>query len=97
MSYDMNIGDREFNYTYNVAAMWYAAKPNVGIRCFYGMTGREAVKEQRDIQTYMEENRETLLEYEPENGWGTFAGALKFVNSLIIASLENPDAVWEGD
>ena len=25
MSYDMSIGEEDFNYTYNVSKMWYAA------------------------------------------------------------------------
>lgn len=96
MSYDMGIGNEDFNYTYNVSAMWYAANPK-GIRTHYGMTGREAVEPLRIIREYMEDNRESLLKFEPENGWGSFDGALEFVNKLIAASLRNPEAVWDGD
>ena len=97
MSYDMDNGVDDFNYTYNVSEMWYAAKPEKGIRCFYGMKGSDAVKEQRDIRDYMEANFEELKKMEPDNGWGSYAGALDFINMLIISSLENPDAVWSGD
>ena len=97
MSYDMSIGEESFNYTYNVSKMWYLAVPEKGIRTFYGMTGREAVKVQQHIFNYMVENKEDLMQYEPENGWGSYEGALKFVVKLIVASLNNPDEIWEGD
>lgn len=97
MSYDMSIGEEDFNFTYNVAKMWYAAIPDKGIRAFYGMTGKEAVKVQQHIFNYMVDNKEYLMQYEPANGWGSYEGALKFVAKLIIASLNNPDEIWEGD
>ena len=97
MSYDITHADRKFNYTYNVAKMWYASKPEKGIRCFYGMNGKDALKEQRDIRDYMELNRPEMLEFEPENGWGDYQGALDFVNRLIASSLAGPDDIWDGD
>lgn len=97
MSYDMEINGEEFNYTYNVSQMWYAAIPDKGIRAHYGMTGSEALLPLRHIREYMEDNREALLSMEPDNGWGSFDGALAFVNKLISASLRNPDSAWDGD
>ena len=97
MSYDITHGEEKFNYTYNVAKMWYAAKPNKGIRCFYGMTGQDALAEQKDIRNYMEDNRGEMLVHEPSNGWGSYQGALDFVNKLIASSLANPNTIWEGD
>ena len=97
MSYDMSIGEESFNFTYNVAKMWYAAIPDKGIRAFYGMTGKEAVKVQHHIFNYMVDNKEELMQYQPSNGWGSYDSALKFVAKLIVASLNNPDEVWEGD
>ena len=97
MSYDMSIGEEDFNYTYNVSKMWYAAIPDKGISAFYGMTGKEAVKVQQHIFNYMVDNKEELMQYEPTNGWGSYDGALKFVAKLIVASLNNPDEIWEGD
>ena len=97
MSYDMSIGDSDFNYTYNVSKMWYACYPNKGIREHYGHTGRQALPTLRKLRNYMEENQETLIEFEPENGWGSYRGALQFVNELIEASLDYPNAIWLGD
>jgi hypothetical protein len=97
MSYDMNIGNEGFNYTYNVAKMWYAAQPEKGIRAFYGLTGKEALEVQKQIFNYMVDNKTDLMQYEPSNGWGSFDSALLFVAKLIQASLNNPDEIWEGD
>lgn len=97
MSYDMDIGDESFNYTYNVSAMWYAAMPDKGIRSHYGMTGIEAVAPLLHIYTYMVQNKDNLIEHEPSNGWGSYEGALSFIHALIKASLRNPDKIWEGD
>ena len=97
MSYDMGIGDDWFNYTYNVSPMWYAAKPKMGIRTHYGMTGKQALKPLRDIRNYMEEHQAKLEKLNPKNGWGDFEGALGFVNKLIRASLKYPRHKWQGD
>ena len=97
MSYDMCIGEEGFNYTYNVGPMWYDAKPDLGIRSHYGLTGKEAIVPLLEIYTHMVENADRLREMEPDNGWGDFDGALTFVHSLILASLNNPDETWGGD
>ena len=76
--------------------MWYDCYKEKGIREHYGLTGKEAVPVLRKLRDHMEENRERLKEMEPDNGWGSYIGALKFVGELIIASLENPDEVWYG-
>ena len=97
MSYDMAIADEDFNYTYNVSPMWYAAYPDEGIRTHYGLTGAEAIPVLRKLRDYMEDNRTDLILMNPANGWGDYDGALRFVNDLISASIRNPDDVWHGD
>ena len=97
MSYDMSIGGESFNYTYNVADMWYAAIPETGIRTHYGMNGREAIKPLEKIINYMLEHEDELRKIEPDNGWGSYEGALVFVSHLIGASLRNLEETWEGD
>ena len=97
MSYDMSIAGEDFNYTYNVSGMWYAAMPETGIRSHYGMTGKDALVPLRHIRDYMEANRDDLIKMNPGNGWGSYDGALAFVNKLIAASLRNPEAVWDGN
>ena len=93
----MSIGDESFNYTYNVADMWYAAIPETGIRTHYGMTGRDAIGPLGEIISYMLDHEKELRKIEPENGWGSYDGALDFVGRLISASLRNIEEIWEGD
>ena len=83
MSYDMQIGSEDFNYTYNVAPMWYDCYPENGIREIYGKTGNDAVRILRKLRDHMEDNSERLHEMEPSNGWGSFDGAIGFVTELI--------------
>lgn len=97
MSYDMHIGDESFSYTYNVAPMWYAAIPNKGIRAHYNLSGKRAIKPLLRIYNYMVTHYDKCIEMEPDNDWGSYEGALKFVTKLITASLRNPDEIWEGD
>lgn len=97
MSYDMSIGREDFNYTYNVAPMWYDFYKENGIREIYGLSGEAAVKKLRLLREHMEDNRDRMLSMEPDNGWGSYYGALEFVNKLVAASLRNPDLVWDGD
>lgn len=97
MSYDMGIGEEDFNYTWNVAPMWYDLYKENGIREIYGLTGKQAVPVLRALREHMEDNAERLRELEPDNGWGSFDGALAFVSNLIAASLRNPDDLWDGD
>lgn len=97
MSYDMHIGHEQFNYTWNVSPMWYKAYPEKGIRLHYGMLGKSAIQPLRTLREYMEDNRDTLVKLNPENGWGDYDGALQFVTNLINASIRNPDEIWEGD
>jgi hypothetical protein len=97
MSYDMSIGDRSFNYTYNVSGMWYDCYPDEGIRKHYGLSGFDALPVLRKLRDHMEENKERLVEMNPSNGWGDFDGAYKFVCDLILASVDRPSEIWEGD
>lgn len=97
MSYDVSIGNEDFNYTWNVAPMWYDCFPDNGIREFYGMTGKGSLPVLRKLKQHMIDNAERLREMNPANGWGDFDGALAFVDTLILAALHNPLERWEGD
>ena len=97
MSYDIRISTEDFSYTWNVSPMWYACYPTKGIRTIYGLSGRDAIPVLRNLRRYMEDNRDALIEMEPENGWGDYDGALQFVTNLINASIRNQEAVWDGD
>jgi hypothetical protein len=97
MSYDMGIGPLDFNYTYNVAKMWYASEPEKGIRAIYGLTGEQALPVLRNMRAYMEDHWAEMLSYEPSNGWGSAKGAHEFLSDLIRASIDWPNDKWDGD
>ena len=97
MGYAMSLGQDDFNYTYNVSKMWYSCYPDKGIREIYGKTGRDAAPILFKLAEYMQDNKDKLLEFEPENGWGSFDGAYEFVLKLLDSSLRQPDEIWEGD
>lgn len=40
----------------------------------------------------MIEDREALLELQPENGWGTYNGLARFAFEYMMACLDNPEA-----
>jgi len=97
MSYDIDIGEESFNYTYNVSDMWYDCYPEKGIREHYGLSGKDSLPVLRHLREHMENNADKLRLMNPENGWGDFEGALHFVSRLILAAIDNPDEIWEGD
>ena len=97
MSYDMDIGDEYFNYTYNVSGMFYDCYPEKGIREHYALTGKDALPVLKKLRSHMEDNAERLKKMEPDNGWGSFDGAYEFVGKLVMASSRNLEQIWEGD
>jgi hypothetical protein len=97
MSYDISIGEDDFNITYNVGPMFYAAIPETGIRTIYGKTGRDAVSILRDMREYFEENKDALKKMEPSNGWGTYDNTYKCLCKMILSSMNNLDEKWSGD
>lgn len=96
MSYDLRIGDADFNVTYNLAPMFYRANEQ-GIRATYGLTGAEALPVLRAMRDFFEEHEDELRELEPSNGWGTYEGALEYLGGSIRASIKRPLDVWSGD
>lgn len=102
MSYDMNLGQSSFNYTYNGCEMWYTAVREIygsdeGIRYFYGMTGKEAALVQADILAWILDHKDLCETFQADNGWGTVQDGLLFMTYLIKSSLNQPDEIWEGD
>ncbi len=97
MSYDIKIADEEFNVTWNVAPMFYAAIPETGIRTIYGMSGADALPTLQFIRTYFEDNKEKLKAMEPSNGWGTFDNTYKCLCKMVRISMNHPNEIWNGD
>jgi len=96
MSYDFHIGDKSFNHTFNCAPMFQAAAHSPeGIKIIQGLRGRLAVMKLRSMRMYFEDHRQALMMLNPKNNWGSYATAYQLLSDLILASLENPDDIWE--
>lgn len=95
MIYDVDIGNEEFNYTYNVSPMFYAAIPGGGLKIIHGMTGREVIDVLLEMNDFFHANKMRLIDMEPDNGWGGYSGAMEFMHDIIGACLRNPDAICD--
>lgn len=74
------------NYTSNVYEMYRRAFKNEdGIRVLDGMYVGDAEELLDDAIKYFKENKEELEKLNPENGWGSYKGAL---NVLVDLSTE---------
>jgi len=105
MSYDVSIGDAEFNYTFNLADFFHdyicdQTKESLptGLQALNNLPGLEAAKL---IKTSMEEINlcgDKLHEkYNPSNGWGDVTRATVFLARIMSACYENPTdtvSVW---
>lgn len=95
------------NYTSNVAWMWHrsisAAKgadltgyadrgAPVALYDLAGQTGEELLPVLDRALAYMQENRASFTENEPENGWGDFAGAVQYLQDIREACARHPKA-----
>lgn len=94
MSYDVSIyvDDVEVfwsNYTSNVAAMWRAGLGR-SIADYDQAPCVEAAGPLAAGARRMEALRADLLPLEPENGWGTYAGALTFLQSIATEAAKHP-------
>ena len=94
MSFDFQIGNEDFNYTYNVSPMFYACYPEHGIRIIDGFIGKRAEFNLNVLREYMIEHARELEAMNPTNGWGDYIGALQLVNNLLHASQRHPIKIW---
>jgi len=85
----------DWNYTYNVAPMWYAVFPDSkNMLDIDGMTGKESVSRIESFVTALEAEPERFKAMEPNNGWGSYDSFLKALKSLIEIAEQNPDGMW---
>lgn len=81
------------SYTYNVSSMYKKAMGGT-LNVFYGMIGQEMISILEKGIEEMESNREEYKELNPNNGWGNYDDALKFLKDILNACKENPDAIF---
>ena len=101
MSYDLYIGDESFNYTSNLASLFYdhipAQRDRGGLHELRGLTGRQAANLLADAferihATHFRSGstRAFRSKYDAENGWGSTDGALLFLARFMGACHANP-------
>lgn len=93
MSYDIDIGPRDFNYTYNLAKFFtrYSVNPYSDLE---GLTGSQSASRiSAALESIVQESTEVLNQYDPPNGWGSWPSALKFLMEVRDACIENPEEI----
>lgn len=101
MSYDVSIGDQSFNYTSNVAKLWYDHIPDDGkgggLHELHGLTGKEAVALLGEAFSRIDDARfgngrdhAFFSQYDAANGWGSAYGGLLFMARIMTACAKNP-------
>jgi hypothetical protein len=101
MSYDLYIGDESYNYTSNLAPLFYQHMPaergQGGLHELHGLTGKQAAEVlgsafSRIHSTYIACGSAKVFraKYDAENGWGSTDGALLFLGRFMAACHANP-------
>ena len=82
------------NYTCNVSPM-YGDAMGVSLSYFDGKAAKDCVRLLSQGVANMVDDPDKYLAMEPENGWGHYTGALKYLHNLLNACIENPNATIE--
>lgn len=101
MSYDISIGNEEFNHTYNTSLLFQDMLPGdtereAGIKGLYGMTGVEAAEYieaglERLSEMLCEKDEDAMrAEYDSPNKWGTLFTSTLMLSRLMAACLRHP-------
>lgn len=106
MSYDLNIGDESFNYTFNVSKLFYDhIEDNGAGGGLHELDGKNGKQCGDILAVALEGIQETYLScwsekhvgeplfcarYDSKNGWGSTVGALVFLSRVMAACYQNP-------
>jgi hypothetical protein len=85
------------NYTSNVWEMFDKAGLENGIKGLDGMSAKNAALVLDPVIRYMETHPDEMQQFNAQNGWGDYEGALEFVKGIFFDCLENPKCtvyVW---
>lgn len=98
MSYHVAIGKDNFNYTYNMAGMFWSCIDG-GIKSLHGKTGSQAAKmigEGFDrLHREYASGAQFRAKYDAPNGWGSTDGGMIFLARIMAACHRNPRSkVW---
>lgn len=83
-----------FNMTSNVGPMYHAAG-GLQIGDLDKKTAVEVLDKVRPAYAYMLTHPDEMRALEPENGWGTYEDALKFLREIIATCLDHPECFVE--
>jgi len=92
MSLDIDIGDEEFNITYNYS---YALPER--LRNWSGLPGFAVEERVLEAIEHLAENYDSFVEQEPRkcNGWGTMELLAGLLVRMLAACKKYPDAIVE--
>lgn len=89
----LGIPECDANYTYNVSDMFYDALPcSDGIRGLNGAKGKDCIKLLEHAIHMMTTYPDKYKAMNPENGWGSYEGALGLLNKLKTWCEKYPEA-----
>lgn len=108
MSYDLDIGNSSFNYTWNLSDFfreYIKYEHKEGLEALDGLTGSETMPILRDAilsiksDSYKRVNGQSTWEYfskkyDPENYWGDVMSATLFITELYFAACDNKRKRW---
>jgi hypothetical protein len=106
MSYDVDVAGVNYNYTYNVSAVFYDHIPAIrnkgGLDEINGLIGRQALLVLSDAFDRLHKTKmlfwsrvdigepEFCAKYDADNGWGSLVGAMIFLGQIMGACARNP-------
>ena len=100
MSYDIDIGDDDFNYTSNLAEFfhdfierWDNDSKLTGWQSLIGINGKLAARILKGALNKIHEHHDMSKlahKYNPSNGWGDVYGATLLIARVMAACYENP-------
>jgi hypothetical protein len=92
---DHRVGIHSWNVTYNLGTMLRAA----GFppwRDLIGAPAAEVAETLAKVAETLREDPDGFKQYNPDNGWGTYEGAVEFVESFRDGCANHPRATIDG-
>lgn len=94
MSYDIYVTETilDTNCTFNVSPMFRLALGKDGIKQLNELSRENCIILLQDGIKDMKENPEIYKKLNPENGWGSYEGALETLENILNALLKSSNA-----
>ena len=87
----VQVGDLDAHYTYNVSPM-FSAVIGTGLNELDGIRASEMAEKCVAILDAFNRDPAKFKAMNPSNGWGDFEGARKFIQTILNACREAPNA-----